>query len=461
MVLDIFQLINHVSKLQKRLLRAINNMNSGPPLHPRLEDVKERRYLSFRSHIRPVLVLTSSKLKNFQTIRDALRRGDWDPRSLRIAFLLGAWASGVEITDGVLRNTAAWEDKLDNFFLKALDVERTSVSAKSNGILESSSDHGSVTLEKAQQDLWGVPAESNSTAESSNDSVLNALQKAKRDLYEAFCDSFDTPQAMKVISDLVTEFNSTKAVPAETVLSTARWVTQIVTILGLDIKGDPKDTQRVGWSGVDIPTAAQPFIFPVSQIRDQVRQASRGGSIDYAAVAQITENINSSETASDEASKPYEQVLTQFKTDVKKLADEKAPAKDLLTLCDQLRDTHLWNLGIYLEDREEPLGAIVRPVDKSLKAAREEQEQRAAAKAAAKAKSQAVEAEKKRLLEEKAKISHLEMFKTAEYSAWDENGIPTKDTTGEEVGKGKKKKLQKEWEKQKKLHEDWSREQGA
>lgn len=85
-----------------------------------------------------------------------------------------------------------------------------------------------------------------------------------------------------------------------------------------------------------------------------------------------------------ESSKPYDQVLQQFRTNVKALAAQQAPAKDLLALCDQLRDVHLWNLGIYLEDRINPQPALVRPLDKLLIQARTERESASTAKAKAK-----------------------------------------------------------------------------
>lgn len=55
----------------------------------------------------------SKSLKNFTTIRDALDRGDWTPRALRIVFLLGGWKEGIEITDDLVKAGASWEDKLD------------------------------------------------------------------------------------------------------------------------------------------------------------------------------------------------------------------------------------------------------------------------------------------------------------------------------------------------------------
>lgn len=47
------------------------------------------------------------------------------------------------------------------------------------------------------------------------------------------------------------------------------------------------------------------------------------------------------------------------------------------------------------------------------------------------------------------------MFKTAEFSAWDEDGLPTKDAEGEPVNKSRAKKLRKDWERQKKAHDAW------
>lgn len=57
--------------------------------------------------------------------------------------------------------------------------------------------------------------------------------------------------------------------------------------------------------------------------------------------------------------------MRRFCSAVKSLAEKQAPAKDLLSLCDRLRDVHLWGLGMYLEDRPaQP--ALVRPLDKLL-----------------------------------------------------------------------------------------------
>jgi cysteinyl-tRNA synthetase len=217
---------------------------------------------------------------------------------------------------------------------------------------------------------------------------------------------------------------------------------------------------RIGWSGSTIPASARPFIYPLSQLRDTVRKHVRSGSSGQAQILKLVESSNSSiqPNTNAESSQPYRDVAEQFRQDLKKLTSANASANDLLALCDQLRDTHLFPLGIYLEDREQ-LPAMVRPVNKTLLAARQERHSAAAAKREAKAKGMAEEAERKRLLTEKAKLSPVDMFRTAteEYSAWDEQGIPTKDAQGEEIAKSKRKKLVKEWQRQQKLHEEWSK----
>jgi cysteinyl-tRNA synthetase len=163
-----------------------------------------------------------------------------------------------------------------------------------------------------------------------------------------------------------------------------------------------------------------------------------------------------------ESSKLYDQVLQQFRTDVKALAAQQAPAKDLLTLCDQLRDVHLWNLGIYLEDRNNPQPALVRPLDKLLVEVRAERESAGMAKAKAKLEQEARAAEREKELRERGKVDPLLIFRNSgEYLEWDESGVPTVDAAGNVVSKSRRKKLVKEWEKQKKSHEEWLATQQA
>ncbi len=55
----------------------------------------------------------SKSLKNFTTIREALARGAWTPRGLRIVFLYGGWREGIEVTDDIVSQGASWEERLN------------------------------------------------------------------------------------------------------------------------------------------------------------------------------------------------------------------------------------------------------------------------------------------------------------------------------------------------------------
>lgn len=373
----------------------------------------------------------SKSLKNFTTIRDALQQPEWTSRSLRICFLLSSWHDGIEVTEGVLKETAAWESKMNNLFFKSLEAAR-SREADETGLYDEKQ------ASEADPELYA------------------SYKAAKAKLDEALRDSFNTPVAMRVLSDLVNEFNLASKPSDDVLLLISSWITRVATIFGLDAEGDPSDTTRVAWSGLEIPDQVRPYVFPASELRDKVRQLAVSDNLDHAALKQAAEAARAPPAPTTEpSSTPYAQVLDTFIQSTARLADEHAPPKALLELCDQLRDTHLWNLGIYLEDRDPPLPALVRPVDRFLRNTRAAREAAAAEKAEAKRKRDAEEAERKRQLAEKARVSHLDMFRTDEFAEWDADGIPTKDKEGKEVAKSRRKKLVKEWERQKALHEKW------
>jgi cysteinyl-tRNA synthetase len=362
----------------------------------------------------------SKSLKNFTTIREALARGDWNARSLRIIFLLGGWHDGIEITDDMRKGGASWESYVTNFFYKVRDLEV----------------HPNISSNGAE-----------------DEKVQKLFEAAKEKVHNALADSFDTPTAMRAISGLITDYNSAGKTGLSDGVSfdVARYITRMVRIFGLDGSADPYDG-GIGWAGVDIPSEAKEFVYAVARERDEVRQHAIAGDLSGAVLEDILAQHKPAQKQ-DAIAVPYAQVLSTFQESLRELAKVQAPAKDFLSLCDQLRDTHLWDLGIYLEDRENA-PAMVRPVDAELQAARDQKEAIVRQKAEAKQKREREEAEKKAKLAEQAKIDPKDMFKTDEYSAWDADGMPTKDAKGEEVTKGKSKKLRKEWEKQKKLYEE-------
>ncbi|CEQ43182.1 SPOSA6832_05090, partial [Sporobolomyces salmonicolor] len=116
--------------------------------------------------------------------------------------------------------------------------------------------------------------------------------------------------------------------------------------------------------------------------------------------------------------------------DVRKLAMEGAPSSDILALTDRLRDSDLVDLGVALDDQEDGRAMV-----------------------------------KLKRLErlERGRTAPSDMFRgashAAEYSEWDEHGVPTKDKEGVELPKSRVKKLKKEWDQQKKLHDEFLKEQ--
>ena len=366
----------------------------------------------------------SKSLKNFTTVREALTKGTWTPRGLRIAFLLGAWKDGLEITDDVIKAGSAWEERLNNFFLKARDLERNPSSVQSAGAAETLGPDGP---------------------------LREALQSAKFRLHDALCDSFDTPTAMRVIGDLITAYNSEKAVSDSVTFEIANWITETVNVFGLD--SEP-EASRIGWSGIDIPQAAFPFVYPLAAIRDQVRKQAIVGTIEPASILSMISTSSLSQPLDSTDSRPYAEAAAAWLSKLGGLLKDNAEPKQFLPLCDELRNTTLWNLGIYLEDRENQ-PALVRPLNASLRQERDNREALAKLKLdKAEAAKVAKEKEDKEKLE-KGKLNHLDMFRTSEFSAWDEEGLPTKDAEGKDVAKSRSKKLKKDWERQKKLHEAW------
>lgn len=364
----------------------------------------------------------SKSLKNYTTIRKALEMGEWTSRSLRIVFLLGSWKDGIEVTDDLVQMANGWEERVNNFFINARDSY--------NGVTDSSL---------------------------ADDSLKSALDAAKRTTYEDLCNSFNTPGVMAAISELIGKYHSAdkSRLPAEDVQAAAQWVTSMVNIFGLNGNATA-DSTEIGWSGIDVPESAKMYLYPLSEMRDTLRQAA-------IAKATTTESLQSAnrigkeatEKATDDSvvSDQFRTTLSSFCNEISSLdAASDSANKDILSLCDRLRDVDLFDLGVYLEDRENK-PALVRPVTRELAQARQEKEERARQKLHEKEEREKEAAKRA----EKGKLSHLEMFKqdTKEYSEWDADGIPTKDAEGNEIPKSRAKKLRKDWERQKKLHEAW------
>ena len=294
-----------------------------------------------------------------------------------------------------------------------------------------------------------------SETKESDDIISAALEKAKKDVYDSLCDSFNTTSVMNTMSEFITIYNSREKNPIGLDVTTkaAQWVTSLVNTFGLNGAATPEDS-TLGWSGIDIPDAAKPLVYPLSAFRDELRKKARspqGISPSDLEPAKVTADLSGNQQP------PYSSIVQDFSAKVLAASGSKTISKDILALCDHLRDTALWNVDIYLEDRDGNQPALVRPVTKELRALRSDKEDKERQRLQAKE-----EREKEALARaDKGKLSHLEMFRTAEFSVWDEEGLPLKDREGVEIAKSRSKKLRKDWERQRKLHEAWVKASGG
>ncbi|KAI1753558.1 cysteinyl-tRNA synthetase [Xylaria castorea] len=396
----------------------------------------------------------SKSLKNFQTIKDALA-STYTARSMRIVFLHGRWNDGVEITPSMRTQADAWETTVNNFFtnVKSLLVEaKDTTTAVKNGV-----ERLAITENKPSEGL------------------LADLEQAKKDVDAALSNSFDTPQVLRTIADIIRKANIQIGAPSgnlelSAVESIARWVTKIVGILGLDANASPP-YEGLGWASaavsanVDPTTAVKPYEAVYSSVLSDAK------SLDLPASEALTNLLSQSPGPEfislveagvrdpEQLGLPYIRATSKLRDELRRIVPSAAPElkKSILSLSDRIRDFDLTNIGVYLDDRPDGQPSLIKFIPAAeLIAAREDKAAKDAEKA--KAKEEARIAREKAEAEkwEKAKLAPQDMFKSDErYSEWDAEGMPTKLKDGSEVPKTQVKKLKKEWDRQKKAHGEY------
>jgi len=320
---------------------------------------------------------------------------------------------------------------------------------------------------------------------------------------------------MAILSDLISKANiyisaSQKShLGLAAVKGVARWITRILGIFGLDASLlGPDGGDRIGW-GSGLPSdrldeaslltvrdVTSRYLQPFSTFRDRMRKlAAFHKDLPVAEeVLQVCDSTRENLRIVDvyfEDQFPSHRSYVRFvpKDGAKVFSDSQATAlrfvrpfsvfrdkmrqiaiknpktqltKEILLECDSVRDNDLTNLGIYLDDREAGQPALIKFVPKEQLIADRKERLAKAAEVAQKKEEARLERERlEREKAEKGRLSHLEMFRTGEYKEWDEEGIPIRDASGEEITKSRGKKLRKDWERQKKLHEEWLKKESG
>ncbi|KAI9682453.1 MAG: hypothetical protein M1829_000245 [Trizodia sp. TS-e1964] len=390
----------------------------------------------------------SKSLKNFITIREALKKGGgWTPRGIRIVFLLGGWRDGIEITPDVVSEGRSWEATLANFF--------RNIRAYSEG-RQFAAQNSSIETQASQLDL-------KPTAGPEID-----LTTAENDLHTALCDSLNTRKALATIAELITKVNNyirdtqQQSLDIDYMIRTAKWITHITRIFGLS---SPHPSEEfIGWDAssehysVSDPQVYRQVLLDFESQLTHLATTLQPAEILSPLLSRIHHLPLLSNPAPDPTTTPshWAHSISSIRDLARELAlSTTPPLHALLSASDTLR-TALLPLGIQLDDRDAPHAALVKfaPAAELLaqRAAKAAQQLEADAKREqARVERERAEAERR----DRGRVSHLEMFRTEEWGAWDDDGLPVRDARGEEVSKSRAKKLRKEWDRQRKAHEAW------
>jgi cysteinyl-tRNA synthetase len=234
--------------------------------------------------------------------------------------------------------------------------------------------------------------------------LLSRLNVTQASVHSALCDSVNTHQAMYIMKELVNASNiylTDRSAPpnARLLHNVASYLTGMLQVFGVIPEG--------GFLG-----------FPITQ-KDTADK--------------VTDDM------------PFLTLITQFREEVRKRALElKDPV--LLSVCDDIRDRRLGDLGVRMEDKEE--GTVVKVVgrdaiDKEREAKRKAKEERLTYTAEQRRKLE----ETRRLQKVQPAIPPQQMFlsQTDKYSAFDDQGIPSHDESGEPLSRKKVKRLRRLW----------------
>ena len=295
----------------------------------------------------------------------------------------------------------------------------------------------------------------NGSAKKVEASDQTPLARAKDKFHVALSDSFNTPLAMRAMSELISEYISLDGslVVSEQTREVAHWLTQMVNMLGLN--GAAKvDSQTIGWAGVHIPDYAKPYLTLISKVRDHIRQqAQTGKSVVVQDVTGVRDALQNHPLPNTEDTTPYQTALNRVLSLVTEIQGTDRTKEFLMSFADRIRDQDLWDLGIYLEDQPGSPVALIRPITRELREAKIAEQAKKAKKSHGDVLSQGAAAPAAK--EDKRAVDPCEMFRTDEYSAWDDDGLPLKDQAGNELTKSKSKKLKKQWDHQKRLYDGW------
>jgi len=315
----------------------------------------------------------------------------YTPRQLRMMVLLASWDKGMNFSDDTMEHARNADRSFTEFFHVVKHLTRSTPAGAPA--------------------VWGERERA----------LRAALVKAETTVHKALLDNFDTPTAMGALLELVRRVNdySSGCNPADPKLSArvllvqraAQYVTRMLRVFGLI--GAPAD--EIGYGAEDKSSSAESVVAPI---------------------------LDS---------------WAKFRTDVRTRARE-LKDQQMLSMCDTIRDDVMPKLGVRLEDDGVVPWKLSTP-EEAMRVVRERKaNERAAQIRRLEGRRRAAESDYKQWLGFSAEPEA--MFPATEFTIPPRGAdgafvMPTHDAEGKEIGKGRIKKLAKQYENAKKGHDKY------
>uniref|UniRef100_A0A2R8N507 Cysteine--tRNA ligase, cytoplasmic n=1 Tax=Callithrix jacchus TaxID=9483 RepID=A0A2R8N507_CALJA len=212
------------------------------------------RYFLHTGHLTIAGCKMSKSLKNFVTIKDALKKHS--ARQLRLAFLMHSWRDTLDYSSNTMESALQYEKFLNEFFLNVKDILRAPVDVA------------------GQFEKWGE-----------EEAELNKnFYDKKTEIHKALCDNVDTRTVMEEMRALVSQCNlymaARKAVrgrPSRALLENiALYLTHMLKIFGA-IEEESSLGFPVGGPGtsLNLESTVMPYLQVLSEFREGVRKIAR------------------------------------------------------------------------------------------------------------------------------------------------------------------------------------------
>ncbi|XP_023374084.1 cysteine--tRNA ligase, cytoplasmic isoform X2 [Otolemur garnettii] len=212
------------------------------------------RYFLHTGHLTIAGCKMSKSLKNFITIKDALKKHS--ARQLRLAFLMHSWKDTLDYSSNTMESALQYEKFLNEFFLNVKDILRAPVDVT------------------GQFEKW----------EDEEAELNKNFYDKKTAIHEALCDNIDTRTVMEEMRALVSQCNlymaarkAARRKPNRALLeSIALYLTHMLKIFGAieeeSSLGFPVGEPR---SSLNLEATVMPYLQVLSEFREGVRKIAR------------------------------------------------------------------------------------------------------------------------------------------------------------------------------------------